>query len=151
MHPETPFANSATIGNILFHSFLACGFLPICIAFPTPCAILLGPFTSIDEELMLSSFFDSLAIHEIVVINEALCIQEECYPKTLERSLSTHCQHGVRMIPKPSQLRKLLENTASYVFWHKPCETVTTMHKVIPNAHALYLSLIHISEPTRPY
>lgn len=96
MHPETPFANFATIGNILSHSFLACGFLPIHIAFPTPCAILLGPFTSINEELMLSSFFDSLAIHEIGVINKALCIKKECYPKTLQRSL-------INILPTRSQ------------------------------------------------
>ena len=141
MHPETIFANFATIGSILSHSFLACGFLPIRIAFPTLCAILLGPFTSLNEELMLSSFFDSLAIHEIGVINKALCIKEECYPKTLQRSLiNILSQYGVRMITKPSQLRKLLKNTASYEFLHKPCAAISTMHKGIPNVHAPYWS-----------
>ena len=143
MHPETTFANFATIGSILPHSFLACGFLPICIAFPTLCAILLGPFTSINEELMQSSFFDSLAIriHEIGVINKALYIKEECYPKTLQRSLiNILSQYGVRMIPKLSQLRKLFENTASYEFLHKPCAAIFTMHKGIPNVHDPYWS-----------
>ena len=45
-------------------------------------------------------------------------------------------RYGVRMIPKPSQLRKLLENTASY----EPCAAISTMHKGIPNVHAPYWS-----------
>ena len=44
------------------------------------------------------------------------------------------------MITKPSQLRKLLENTASYEFLHKPCAAISTMHKGIPNVHAPYWS-----------
>ena len=44
------------------------------------------------------------------------------------------------MITKPSQLRKLLENTPSYEFLHKPCAAIITMHKGIPNVHAPYSS-----------
>ena len=45
IHPQVDMALSPVMGQIISHGYLACSFLPVCVAFPTLACMLLGPTT----------------------------------------------------------------------------------------------------------
>ena len=64
MHPGSDPSIFSTLGKVLSHGYLQCGFLPLRIAFPTLTAMLLGTSIHIPNSFLVSSFVDSLNKYE---------------------------------------------------------------------------------------
>ncbi len=71
IHPQVDMKVLPIIGRILSHGYIASGFLPVRIAFPTLACLLLGPTVSISDGILLDTFPDCLSAHEAKVIREA--------------------------------------------------------------------------------
>lgn len=55
-HPEMEMGLFNTIGWILSHNFLVSGVLPVRIALPTLVCMLLGPNTTVTDQILLNTF-----------------------------------------------------------------------------------------------
>ena len=70
VHPQTNMSVLPLLGKILSHGYLACGFLPLRIAFPALAGMLLGPTITTPPSILVSSFIDSLSTYEATLIVE---------------------------------------------------------------------------------
>ena len=60
------------LGRILSFGYIACGFLPVRIAFPTLAAMLLHPLLDFLPDLLVEIFRDSLTPVDAATIKKAL-------------------------------------------------------------------------------
>lgn len=62
-----------TIGTIISHGYLACGFIPVRIAFPSSlAAVLLGPMVTIPHHILVDTFVNSLSAFEAGKLKTAM-------------------------------------------------------------------------------
>ncbi len=107
------------IGSVLSHGFLATGQLPDHIALPTLTALLLGPSTSVLNEVMLDTFMDFISAYKRSVFKQAFEYPKcSSYPAHLQVELK-RCllRIGCRVLPMPSKLLSIIEQTARYEFY----------------------------------
>ena len=89
VRPNTDMAVLRLHGTILSHGFMACGFLPIRIAFPTLAAVFFGPKVEVPDSIILDSFINYLATYESSFISQALTKVENNnqLPSTLQEQI----------------------------------------------------------------
>ena len=69
------------LGRIISHGYLATGFLPLRITFPSLVNILLGPTVTIPDNLFMEAFKDSISCYEASILKEALLVRSDSYEK----------------------------------------------------------------------
>ena len=136
-HSGIDFEALPLIGTIMSHGYLACGFLPVRLAFPCIVGILRGQVT-IPDSVLVESFVDSLNAHESSVMKEAIAskVEEVAFSTTLRQSiLGILTRYGCRNLPTPDNLSKLILDAVKYEFVVKPFAAITAMRSGVPKEH----------------
>ena len=91
IHPQTDISKLPTLGAIISHAYLVCGYLPVKIAFSTLAAILIGPdaATKASESVLLESFVDNLNTHQAAILKEAFNFRGKAFATTILTDLLT--------------------------------------------------------------
>ncbi len=116
----------ATLGTIISHGYLTCGFLPIRVAFPVLAATLLGPGVVIHDSIITEAFADYLCVHESGVLRQALA-----YVKALVALLS---RYDCTTFHNMDNLYTLVVDVARHVFLGKPFGLLYTMSSEVPSS-----------------
>ena len=148
VHPQVDMTKFSTLGQILSHGYLVCGFLPLRIAFPIVALTVLGPKTKISEQILIESFLDYLVQHEMKTIQNALSAAHNGYFSTKLSSDLTNLlsRHGCRTLPKLTNVRQLIIEVARYEFTIKAAGATCAMHVGIPEKHKEFWSGHSIEE-----
>ena len=72
IHPNTDMMGFSTLGTILVHGFMVCGFLPTRLSFPTIAAVLLGTEVNVTDQIFLQSLVNFIPSHDSRIIHEAI-------------------------------------------------------------------------------
>ena len=59
-----------TLGTVMSHGYLACGILPVRLAFPVLAMSLLGPSVEIPDEILMESFVDYMVFYEANILRD---------------------------------------------------------------------------------
>ena len=132
--------DSATLqilGRILSFGYIACGFLPVRIAFPTLAAMLLHPLPDFPPDILVDTFRDLLTPVDAATIKEALaCREQENFPQRLFNQLvNVFASFDCLEVPKPCNILKLCERSARYLCLTKPFAVVTEFGRGVPSEH----------------
>jgi len=135
VHPEMDMKVLPVIGRILSYAFLACGFLPLQITFPSLVSMLLGLGTFIPDKFLLDTFPDCLSGYERDTVREALnCSSLTEMLKT--KLIAILSRFGCRVLPV--DLKETIIRAARYHFLVKPIAAITLINTGIPSVHAPY-------------
>ena len=128
------------LGRILSHGYLVADFLPLRIALPTLTAMLLGPSTPIATNALLESFLDFISNFERTTFKRALLhAEDKAFPSNVQEELMTYLSRfGCRVVPAPSSLIVVIEQTARYEFITKPAAGIALINSGIPNCHCQF-------------
>ena len=137
VHPQMDLSIFPIIGCILSHGYLTTGILPVRVALPTLICMLLGPAASVSKKLLLETLVDFISAEERKVIKQALAhTNSGAYPNDLQNDLEDIlATYGVRVLPKPSTLPKIIEQVAYYQFINKPAAAIALINSGIPVIH----------------
>ena len=138
------------MGTVVSHAYLACGILPIRIAFPCLSAILLPPGGQLPQNVMVEAFVDCLNHHDASIFNDAFK-EIKCGKQTFSVSvqlnlLSILGRHGCREMPNPVNLTKLIVQVATFQFVMQPAMAITQMKSGIPKTHATFWNSVTAGE-----
>ena len=124
------------LGRILSHGYLVTGFLPVRIAFPALCSILLTPVVSIPDSILFNTFVDNISSYDASVIKEALTTEGPSFtPVLLSKLLTILSRFGCRALPTPQSLRTVIPQLAQVQFQAVPMATINAMFTGIPIDH----------------
>ena len=141
LHPNIDFSSLPIFGAIMSHSYLVSGVLPIRVAFPTLAQCLLGAI-EISDDILFSSFIDSLSIHDAAVLkstfNEANAHATSFKMETSAGLLELASRFGCRRIPTPVTLKGMFLQIAKYEFILKPAAAIAAINSGIPDNHASF-------------
>ena len=137
VHPQTDMSVLPILGRILSHGYLVAEFLPLRIALPTLTAMLLGPLTPIATNILLESFLDFISNVERTTFKSALLhVEDKAFPSNVQEELMTCLSRfGCRVVPAPSSLMVVIEQTARYEFITKPAAGIALINSGVPNCH----------------
>ena len=125
------------LGAVISHGYLAVGVFPDRIAFPCLAAALLGPTTTISDSILEESFISSLSTHEASVLRNAFsCTASRYVPEVESELTSIFANHGVRGIPKPENVKRLLVQASAYTFLMEPAAALHMISSGVPTSHA---------------
>ena len=122
VHPGVDFSVLAKIGTAISHAYLACGVLPIRIAFPALVRCLLGTSTVISESILREAFIDNLCSYEADALKEAYAqLREDPQRKGFSNEVSdklinVFSRYGSRQCATPNNLKQMIIQVASYEF-----------------------------------
>ena len=143
IHPQTDISKLPTLGAIISHAYLVCGYLPVKIAFPTLAAILIGPdaATKVSESVLLESFVDNLNTHQTAILKEAFNFRGKAFATTILTDLLTILSaFGCREVPQPANLRCVVLDVAKFEFSIKPATAISIIHSGLSPAHRQFWS-----------
>ena len=132
----------ATLGTILSHGYLVCGFLPLRIAKPVLIESLLGPDhnrCNIADSILTKSFFNHITLFERQKLDAALCGTMD-----VDTVMSILSRFGCRKMVTPTNINSLICNAAKYEFIRKPMAVNTLIHSGIPQSHTQFWSNLGI-------
>ncbi len=135
LHSGVDLESLRVIGSIISHGYLAVGFIPVRIAFPSLACIFFGPNVYIPEEFLVESFIDSLSAHERDSLHSAVksASTDSCFKDEQKHKLiDIFSRYGSRGIPSPGCLKDTILQAAKYEFIIKPCAALTAIHSGIP-------------------
>ncbi len=127
-------ATLQVLGRILSCGYIACGFLPVRIAFPTLASMLLHPL-DIPSEMLVETFRECLNPVDTDTLNEAISCRASFPQHLLNRLISMFSLFECLEVPKPSNLLKLCEQSARYTFLTKPFAVISEMRRGISRHH----------------
>ena len=130
-------ATLQVLGRILSFGYVACGFLPVRIAFPTLAAMLLHPLPDFPHDVLVEAFRDTLTPVDAATLKEALaCREKDNFPPRLfNRLVNVFSSFECLEVPKPGNILKLCERSARYVCLTKPFAVLTEIGKGVPSQH----------------
>lgn len=108
MHPQIDTEAFSSLGRILSHGYLVCGFLPVRIAFPTLVCLLLGPHTVIPDSILLDTFPDSLSEFEAGVLRDVLKQRKPFNDEMKTKVIGVLARFGCREVPTYNTLGDVL-------------------------------------------
>ena len=160
LHANVDMSLLPQLGRILSHGFLACGYLPVRVAFPCLAGILVSPTIEIPSSVVVQAFSESLCSFEAAIIKEALSVEGQYFSSTLvEKLFGILSRYGCRVCPPPSQLKSQLYHIAKFEFQTKPLAALHGIGSGIPPKeksfwasfsvgllHSLYLALSATAE-----
>ena len=131
--------DSATLqvmGRILSFGYIACGFLPVRIAFPALAAMLLQPLPDIPPDMLVEAFRESLTPVDTSTVREALACRDKTFQqRLLNRLISLFSSFDCLELPKPSNILSLCEKSARYQCLTKPCAPISEIRNGVPTNH----------------
>lgn len=132
-----------TLGTILSHGYLVCGFLPIRLAFPVIASALKGPYIKISDAIMLESFFDYISMYESSLLKKALILakqgvsfSDDIMPQLIQLTSRFECT----VIPQCHNLRQIIVDISRHVFLGKPMGLLYALHGGVPQSHRSFWS-----------
>ena len=112
------------LGTIISHSYLACGILPIRIAFPCLSCVLLNHGDQLPQEMLTETFVDSLSHHDALTFKcafqEVKDGKEKFKSCTQSTVFSVLSRYGCRELPTPANIYRLVNQVAKYQFLMVP-------------------------------
>lgn len=136
VHPGVDMSSFLVFGAIVSHAYLVTGVLPVRVAFPTLAHCLIGSNIRIPDEVMLTSFMDSLSTHDAAVLKTAFEEHSsEFTPQTRAGLISIFSRSGFREIPTPQALKSSVLRIAACEFVLKPSAAILEMNSGIPSQH----------------
>ena len=130
MHPTSDLTSFpiTCMGKILSHGYLATGFLPVRITFPTLDSILKRPSITIPDRLLLETFESSISCHEASLIRDALLVKGDKYSSTLSSSLiALFSRYGCREVLTPVKLTQIITKITHYKYQIKPLAEISAI------------------------
>ena len=141
VHPQTNMSVLPLLGKILSHGYLACGFLPLRIAFPALAGMLLGPTITTPPSILVSSFIDSLSTYEATLLKDGLAVKGERFSDRLQsKIIGVMSRFGARELPTPKNLKQQILQLARYEFQVKPLAAITAISGGIPTCQRPFWS-----------
>lgn len=148
--PNVEMPPLATLGAIISHAYLMTGVLPVKVAFPALAAMLLPNPGNLPDEILTRSFIDSLSCLDASVFREAMTAVKagaKSFSATIQSALVTVLSRfGVREVPNPSTLLKLIAGVAKYHFLRKPASAIAEISSGIPEVHTPFWRQMDTSE-----
>lgn len=127
------------IGFVISHGYLVTGILPTSVAFPCLALALLGTEVSIPDDILLQSFMDSISVHELSIVKDAMLEVKQQLPSfssgVSDGVLSLFSRFNYRQIATPATFEKMVINSAKYEFLSKPAAAIMMLHRGIPEQH----------------
>ena len=149
LHPSSKLSDFQVLGVILIHGYLISGVLPVKIAFPVLCQILLSPGAKIPAKVMIESFLDYLVPHEQIILSRALEASPhgvQYDPNTQSKLIEIVSRFECREIPTPKNMRTLLFELATYEFSVKPLAAINSMNSGMPEVLKRYFSCMVVED-----
>ena len=138
VEPGIDITTFSTLGRIISHGYLACGFLPVRIALPSLISMLLGPSVMIPSSIVIQSFSEYVSEVERQQLKTALASSLPFSPSMAEGLVSILSRFGCRQMPNHLILPKLIEDMARYELCVKPAAALALVHAGIPHSHQLF-------------
>ena len=138
VQPGIDIATFSTLGRIISHGYLACGFLPVRIALPSLIAMLLGSSVMISSSIVIESFSEYVSEVERHKLKMALASSLPLSPSMAEDLNGILSKFGCRQIPNHLNLPNLIEDVARYEFCVKPAAALALIHAGIPHIHQFF-------------
>ena len=154
-HKKSVMKTFATLGYVISHGYLVCGYLPCRIAFPSLASICLGTQVEVPDEMLINTFADFISPVEASFIKGCFTIKGSVFSSSCQAKLiSILSRFGTRGMSTPAKLREQISEAAYQEFLTKPMAAVNAMNNGIPpndrsfwnmmtveDLHNLYLSL----------
>ncbi len=127
-----------TLGTIMSHGYLVCGFLPIRLAFPVIATALKGPNVDIPDAIMIESFLAYVSVYESVLLQEAKNNAKEKTPfppSLLSKLIQLVSRFGCTAVPNCHNFLQLVTEVARHVFIGKPMGLLYALREGVPEPH----------------
>ena len=137
------------LGRVIVHGFLTSQILPIRIAFPVLACTLLSPSIKIPDDILISTFVDSLIPYESDILKRALSdLADESTKEFSEKSalINLVSRFGARKLPTKDNLKTMIKELAEFMFVVQPLPMCHLMHQGIPTCHQNFWSMLTIEE-----
>ncbi len=138
-HKKSAMSVFPTLGYVLSHGYLVCGYIPCRIAFPSLACILLGTQVEIPDALLMSAFADSISPVEATFIKGCFTItglgSEIFSASCQDRLVSILSRFGTREMSSPGKLREQIIEAAYREFMMKPMAAISSINSGIPHTH----------------
>ena len=123
-----------TLGKILSHGYIACGFLPVHISFPVIAAVFLGPDVQISDTIL---FITYLSYHDACILKSAFSeLGSKTFSCNLQSSLMILLgKYGCRQVPSPENIKSLVTKVARHTSVVKPLASLYAMFGGIAAEH----------------
>ena len=129
VRPDMDVSLTPVLGRIISHGYLATGFLPLRITFPSLVSILLGPTVTIPDQFLIQAFKNNISCYEASIVKEAPLVKSASYEKELRtRIVSVVSRFECTEMPNPTCLRQLIVNIAKCEFLSKPFAALSMMN-----------------------
>ena len=137
VHHQVEMDKFPTLGAIISHGYLSCGFLPMRIVFPVLAAVLLGPSTKISDKVVVESFLDSLVSYDAEVFKEAFTsLKVKPFDRELEcKLINLMSRFGCRDTPTPNNFKRLVIEISRHELNVKAVGAVYAMNEGLPHNH----------------
>ena len=99
LHPKSDMGLFNTLGSIISHGYLSCGYLPVRIALPSLIKILLGSTVSIPKKFHVDALLDYLSTHDREKLKSALHCDHSFSDKVKTDVTAILSQFGCRVTP----------------------------------------------------
>lgn len=133
-HPSVDMGRLVILGTILSHGYMSSGFLPIRLAFPVMCSILLSPLCHVPDQMIMDSFIEFISTYEGAILRNALG-QEKYDSDLTDRLIDIFSRFGCRDLPTPQNIVHLIRSIAKHEFLVKPLGALYALHSGIPEVH----------------
>lgn len=138
IHSGIDFNIIPTLGCILSHGYLVCGFLPVQISFPVLARILLT--SNVEDHYILEAFQEYVGQQDSTILKESLqfTTQENFPPDFCERLVTTLSRYGCRQLPTTLNIKKLILEVARFHILVQPSSVIYSMKEGIPASHLAF-------------
>ena len=141
VHHQVDMSKFPLLGIILSHGYLACGILPVRVAFPVLACILMGTSLKVPDRIIVESFIDYVVCYEGEILKEGFAASmklDSCrqfVAPLLAKLTNLLSRFGCRELPKPDNLKRLVIEIARHEFTVKAVGAIFAMHTGIPHQH----------------
>ena len=131
-----------SLGTILSHAYMSCGFMPIRIAFPVIASVLLGPDVDIPDSIVFESFVDFLSCHDSAKVKDAL-LNRNYFDKQV--ILSILSRYDCTEMPNAENVKHLIFGVARHVLLGKLLGNLYKMRAGVPTPFGTFWSHYTVS------
>ena len=137
IHSGIDFNIIPTLGCILSHGYLVCGFLPVQISFPVLARILLT--SNVEDCYILEAFQDYVGQQDSTILKKSLrfTTQENFPPDFCKQLVTTLSRYGCRQLPTTLNIKKLILVVAHFHILVQP-SVIYSMKEGIPSNHLTF-------------
>ena len=136
LHPGVDMSLLSVFGAIMSHAYLVSGVLPVRVAFPTLAHCFLGSNIRIPDNVMVTSFMDSLSVHDAALVKSSFEeVSSGFTAETRAGLINIFSRCGCREVPTPQTLKTSILRIALCEFILKPSAAIAEIYSGIPPQH----------------